>query len=55
MKCRHQFFEVQKAKRDVGDIEILGVKLQTEYGVMVVCALCGEKRLLWSESEYEKV
>lgn len=55
LECKHQFFEVQKAQRDIGDMEIMGIKLGTEYGVKVACALCNEKRILWSDSDYEKV
>lgn len=59
--CRHQFFETNKEKKESGGCNC---KLQSteihyhiafveKYGARVVCALCGEKRIVWQDGKID--
>lgn len=54
--CEHQFFEVERVfdYDNTDQPPHLGViNIPKENGVRVICALCGEKRNLWSAKPLE--
>lgn len=59
MKCKHQFFETSKTvhqyKQDMPNPIPKGfiglVSWNDDYGVRIVCALCGERRQVWDSGK----
>ena len=47
--CFHQFFKVaDETKKEGAEIQIT-----TRWGIIVMCAFCGERRVLWTDGEVE--
>ena len=50
--CYHQFFEVRKIANPSPSLaDTATISIPTDWGVLVVCAHCGEKRELWAEDK----
>ncbi len=47
--CPHQFFKIADETRKEGT----PVEYPVRWGVKVMCALCGEIRILWTEGKVE--
>ncbi len=48
--CNHQFFKINdETKFKVENMQTIPVR----WGVKVMCALCGQQRILWTDGEVE--
>ena len=58
MTCKHQFFETNKPVRHRSSCDHKGLPidvycLNDEHGNQVMCALCGERKILWQDGAIE--
>ena len=61
MKHLHQFFETNKEIHNTtplkgkpqGLLNVGYISIPDKYGVRVVCAICGEKRMVWQTGEID--
>ncbi len=48
--CNHQFFKINdEIKYKIENMQSVAVR----WGVKVMCVLCGEQRVLWTDGEVE--
>ena len=50
VKCQHQFFKITD---EVKSKEDNMTRVPIRWGVKIMCAFCGEQRILWTDGEVE--
>lgn len=47
--CPHQFFKIADETKKEGE----QIQITVRWGVKIMCALCGQRRILWTDGEVE--